>query len=336
VPEEVDMRETSKLTFTIFDGECATPEYSCVEISPVIDGFPLADMLGNAIKTWPCKERRETPPGLECRLPYLDIADYMKQERSYKKRLFHCADYDCDYGCDMTANIRHKGGSVVMDQFVYHCYNFIENQSVESSLDIKPFTFEKDEYIEELERVKRVVTAKELTDKLVLPTALMKVYHNDNEASFFVRSTRKNTWIYPDDDESQEYEAFADECLYVIIPLEDKEPGDKILVCFDNIKWEHESSDEEIIIYDGYNEGFHYGICIPDEESSEKSDGKSAVSFLVETMMLEEFPDLYLFHDIQFEIVKCKKRDKSDYIILTIAWCSEEREHAARIATSVL
>jgi len=175
----------------MFDGGHTTPEYSSAEISPHVNGLPLADILKKAIESRRDKACRDYSPKLDSYLPCLDIADYMKRERSYRKRLFYCEIYDCKRSCNISACIRHKGGAVVMDQFVHHCYNYTTNQGAETDLDIQPFVFEKNAYFAELERIKQALAAKEQTDKLILPSALMTVYHNGKEASFFVRSTNK-------------------------------------------------------------------------------------------------------------------------------------------------
>jgi len=328
------MEKFSKLTFDIFDGAFATSDYSSLEISPLVDSSPLADMLEKAIKSCGSGACGEFSPMLETRLPCLDIADYMKQERSRRKLLFFCEAHDCGCSCDISASLRHKGGAVTMDQFVHRRFCYDDNQVADSDLGLQPFVFEKNEYFSELERVKHVLAAKEQTDRLALPTAQMKVYHNEKEARFFVRSTDKHTWIHPDNDETRELEALADGSLHVIIPLGDKAPGDKILVCFDNIEWEHSAADEQLIVYGGHNEGFYYGICVPDDESSDSYDSNQESSFLMETVLLEDNPDRYLFRDIQFEITKCKERDRKDFIVITIAWCSDEKEYAEAIATA--
>jgi len=323
----------NEFTFAIAQSGYATGEYSSLEISPQIDGSPLAGILERALDPLAAEICGGYAPQLEGFLPYFDIADYSKQERSYRKTLFFCEDRDCGCNCDISACIRRKGDAMVMEQFVHHCYADDARQGADSALGISPFVFDKAAFDAELDRARHALASSEQADQLALPTALMRVYHNGCAARFFVRSTNRSAWVYPNNDMSKAYEALADQSLHVIIPLEDKKPGDKVLVCFDNIEWEHDSSDEQALFYSGHNGGYYYGICVPDDETAEDYKGKPESSFLVETMMLEEYPDLYVFRDIQFEVTKCKKRDKRDFIVLTIAWCSEEKKHARQIAT---
>ena len=326
------MGTINRLSFAITQSEYATPKYSSLEISPQIDGTPLAVMLEKAIGSQCGETCGGHLPRLERFLPYFDIADYMKQERSYRKTLFFCEAHDCRCNCDITACIRRKGADITMDQFVLHCDS--ANQGIDIALDLQRFVFDETAFGAELDRVRQVLASKEQTDELTLPTALMKIYHNGNVAPFFVHSTNRSVWIYPKNDPAREIEAFADGSLHVIIPLEGKKPGDIILVSFDNIEWEHDSSDEQVLIYGGHHDGFHYGLCVPDDESSGNYGGPPANPFLMETIMLEEYPDLYVFRDIQFEITKSKKRDRRDFIVLTVAWCSEAHKHAREIATA--
>ena len=323
------------LTFTILDGENSSPEYCSLEISPHINGLPLSDIVLGVVLSGQdsfCREFRPKPEGC---LPYVDVADYMKRSRSFRKRLFFCDNYECGCVCDFSASIRTKGSDVILDQFAHHCHNYDTGQSFDNALDIRSYVFEEKAFMAELERVCDALVTRGKTSSLALPTALMRVFLNDKETSFFVHGSRKNTWINPGSKNDREFEAFADGCLDVLIPLSDKVPGDKVLVCFDNITWEYETSDEQVIFYSGLSDGFHYGICVPDDDPSENGSGPAS-SFVVETMLLEEFPDRYLFNDIQFEVIKCKERNKSDFIVFTLAWCSAEKEHAADIVVSVI
>ena len=324
----------NRLTFATAQSEYATPQYSSLEISPQIDGAPLAGMLEKAIESQCGETCGGCLPRLEGPLPYYDIADFMKQERSYRKTLFFCGPHDCGNNCDVSACIRRKGGGVAMDQFVLHCDSDNANRDVDIALDLQRFVFDETAFGAELDRVRQVLASKEQADGLKLPTALMKIYHNGKAAPFFVHSTNRSVWIYPKNDPTREIEANADGSLHVIIPLEGKKPGDIVLVSFDNIEWEHDSSDEQVLIYGGHHDGFHYGLCVPDDESSGDYGGSPANPFLMETVMLEEYPDLYLFRDIQFEITKSKKRDRRDFIVFTVAWCSEAHKHAREIATA--
>jgi len=321
------------LTFEIFDGEYATPEYSSLEISPLINGAPLADILQALVK----KERavcHEHLHGLTSYIPYYDIADYMKDERSHRKLMFFCPTHPekCGCDCEFSACLRKKGGAIIMDRFVQSCYGHAGKRAADYALDMRKFAFDENEYRAELERVKKAFDSKERTNMLLLPTAQMKAYRDGEETSFYVRGARKRTWIHPGSDESGKHEASADGCLDIIIPLEGMAPGDKILVRFDDIDWEYSTSDDETIVYGGHNKGYYYGVCVPDNDSLDRSNGNALSSFIVETMLLKDCPDRYLFRDIQFEIVKRKGSEKSDFIVLTVAWCSEEQENAEEIA----
>ena len=328
------MGTSNRLSFAIAQSEYATPKYSSLELSPHIDGAPLAGMLEKAIVSQCGETCGGCLPRMERLLPYFDVADYMKQERYYRKTLFFCGSPDCGSNCDVSACIRRKGSGVAMDQFVLHCDSDNSNRGADIALDLQRFVFDETALSAELDRVKQVLASKEQTDELRLPTALMKIYHNGKAAPFFVHSTNRSVWIYPKDNPTREVEAFADGSLHVIVPLEGKKPGDIVLVTFDNIEWEHDSSDEQVLIYGGHHAGVHYGLCVPDDESSGNYGGSPANPFLMETIMLEEYPDLYVFRDIQFEITKSKKRDKGGFIVITVAWCSEARKNAREIATA--
>jgi len=334
------MKSFNKLSFILTDGEFTTSEYSSVEVMPAIDDILISNIIIEAISNIKgISICREYSPKLSTCLPYLDIYDYGKLGNPHKKRFLYCTNSCCKCSCWFHFNIHHFESVISIEQFVQWINNHPvlsnDHKRYDNQLDIRSVVFDRAEYFNELERVKRILISKEQMIELKLPTALLRIYHNDKVIPFFVRGARTRTWVYPDNDANLCYEAFAEACVDILIPIEDKEINDIIIAHFDNIVWEHNSSDERIVTYEGYNEGYWYGITIPDDESWENEDGKPSTPFFVEPLCLYKGLTISNFRDIQYEIAECDDCYDTGYIVMTLAWCSDKNEHAKDIATNV-
>lgn len=329
----------NKLSVTISEGEYTTEDYSSKEMTLLIDGVSIKEMILNASKSMNVKICQRESPMLNSCIPYLDIAEYQNLNTNSAKRILYCSrsySNDCKYDCWFNVIISQNGPDVIWSRFIRKVYNRKENKTTAVELELQPFVFNKNAYLSLFERIMRSLISKEQTKELRLPTDKLMVFHNDKITPFFVRGASNRTCVYPDNDENLAYEASADACLEILIPIDNTKPGDIIHVKFDHIIWSYDSDDEDIRVYGGYHDHFYYGLCVPAYDTYDYDGAKLDIPFETCPLTMNDYlHDHFSFNELLLRITSCGESMRQDYIIMTIAWCSDQKKYSGEIATGV-